>query len=103
MKPRSLWQKGTGTSQNVVLGSANRHRLGASPLLPQAANANPQRWARMTSLSHVYRAWHELEPDKGYDQKADEWRAKLAEWQASTQPATQPSTQPTTQPATAFP
>ena len=32
--------------------------------------------------------------DKGYDAKAAEWRDKLAEWQASTQPATQPSPSP---------
>ena len=29
-------------------------------------------------------------PDQAYDAKAAEWRPKLAEWQASTQPATQP-------------
>jgi tetratricopeptide (TPR) repeat protein len=36
------------------------------------------------------------QPDKGYDAKAAEWRAKLEAWQASTQPAaTQPaSTEP---------
>ena len=57
-------------------------------------NASSQRQLRMLSLSHVYSAWHELEPDKGYDQKAAEWRAKLAEWQASTQPATSPAEAP---------
>ena len=29
------------------------------------------------SLSDLYDAWHEAEPDQGYDTKAAEWRAKL--------------------------
>jgi len=29
------------------------------------------------SFADLYTAWHEAEPDKGYDAKADEWRAKL--------------------------
>ena len=36
----------------------------------------------------LYEAWHEAEPDQGYDQKAAEWRAKLTGWQATTRPAT---------------
>jgi tetratricopeptide (TPR) repeat protein len=28
-------------------------------------------------LIDIYTAWHEAEPDKGYDAKAEEWRAKL--------------------------
>ena len=31
------------------------------------------------SLSDLYDAWHEAEPDKGYDAKAAEWLAKLPE------------------------
>jgi tetratricopeptide (TPR) repeat protein len=38
----------------------------------------------------LYEAWHAAEPEQGYDAKAAEWRAKRAEWQASTQPATEP-------------
>ena len=40
------------------------------------------------SLADLYDAWHAAEPDQGYDQKAAEWRAKLTERQATTQPAT---------------
>ena len=29
------------------------------------------------SFVNLYTAWHEAEPDKGYDAKAEEWRAKL--------------------------
>lgn len=29
------------------------------------------------SFADLYTAWHEAEPDKGYDAKAAEWRAKL--------------------------
>ena len=28
-------------------------------------------------LVELYEAWHEAEPDKGYDAKATQWRAKL--------------------------
>jgi hypothetical protein len=42
-------------------------------------------------VSEPYTAWHALEPDKGYDKKAAEWQAKVAEYQASTQPAPQPT------------
>jgi len=31
------------------------------------------------SFADLYTAWHEAEPDKGYDAKAAEWRAKLEE------------------------
>ena len=35
----------------------------------------------------LYDAWHEAEPDKGHGAKAAEWRAKLEQWEATTQPA----------------
>jgi serine/threonine protein kinase/tetratricopeptide (TPR) repeat protein len=46
------------------------------------------------ALVDLYDAWHAAEPDKGYDAKAAEWRAKLEEGQTTIQP-------PTTRPATA--
>jgi serine/threonine protein kinase/tetratricopeptide (TPR) repeat protein len=39
-------------------------------------------------LITLYTAWHDAEPDKGHDAKAADWRAKLEQWQATTQPAT---------------
>ncbi|GAG53455.1 unnamed protein product, partial [marine sediment metagenome] len=36
----------------------------------------------------LYEAWHEADPDQGYDAKAGEWRTNLEQWQATTRPAT---------------
>ncbi len=38
----------------------------------------------------LYEAWHAAEPDKGYDAKAAEWRAKLQVLDATSQPAAVP-------------
>lgn len=46
--------------------------------------------ATAARLVQLYENWHAAEPGRGYDAKAAEWRATLAEWQASTQPASQP-------------
>ena len=42
----------------------------------------------LDGLVELYESWHAAEPDQGHDEQAAQWRAKLAEWQASTQPAT---------------
>jgi tetratricopeptide (TPR) repeat protein len=65
-----------------------------------------QKQAVLTCFCELYDAWHAAEPDAGHDAQAAEWRAKLAEWQATTQPAaSQPGAAvpqgPTTQPAPA--
>src|SRR5262249_47104784 len=45
-------------------------------------------WPRiLKSLVALYDAWDAADPEKGYNKKADRWRARLAEYQASTQPA----------------
>ncbi|MCG3128381.1 MAG: Serine/threonine-protein kinase PknD [Phycisphaerae bacterium] len=62
-------------------------------------NAKRMLWASvLRAMYDLYSAWHAAEPEKGYDGKAADWRAKLEEWRASTQPATTQSTatQPTT-------
>jgi tetratricopeptide (TPR) repeat protein len=41
----------------------------------------------LNGLIELHDAWHAAEPDRSYDVKAAEWRAELAEWQASSQPA----------------
>ena len=41
----------------------------------------------LTGLVALYDARHAAEPDKGYDAKAAEWRAKLQASRAATQPA----------------
>jgi eukaryotic-like serine/threonine-protein kinase len=41
------------------------------------------------SLAELYDAWHEAEPDQGYDGKAAEWRAKLAEITGENQDASE--------------
>lgn len=85
-----------------VLTTVNRFREAEAALLPAAESlkASPPSPVA-TSLTGIaahravrlYDAWHIAEPDKGYDAKAAEWRARLAEWQASTQPSAA-STQP---------
>jgi len=45
-----------------------------------------------TRLVELYDAMHAAAPDRGYDGKADEWRARLAEWETTTQPATEAAT-----------
>jgi len=40
------------------------------------------------SLIELYAAWRAAEPDKGYDAKADKWRAKMEKRPGSTQLAT---------------
>lgn len=58
--------------------------------------AASQRYAHraLRGLAELYDAWHATEPGQGYDARAAEWRAKLEQWRASTQPTT-------TQPAAA--
>jgi hypothetical protein len=74
--------------------------LEAHAIFEIAQGAPPDRPARNISvLIDLYDAWHAVEPGQGHDRQAAEWRARLAEWQASTQPATQPATQPVTAPA----
>ncbi len=43
----------------------------------------------LTSI-RLYEDWHAAEPDAGHDAQAAEWRAKLEEWQATTQTANSP-------------
>ena len=45
---------------------------------------------RCQTLVELYEKWHTHKPDGGYDAMAAEWRAKLAQWQASTRPAETP-------------
>jgi tetratricopeptide (TPR) repeat protein len=46
----------------------------------------------LEALAEFYDAWHEAEPDQGYDAQAADWRVKLEQWQATTRPAaTQPA------------
>ncbi len=57
----------------------------AEPLLIESANALMENYkARYDRTNEaiqrvvdLYEAWHAAEPGKGYDAKADEWRAKL--------------------------
>ncbi len=51
------------------------HELITAGLGPQHERTTEQ----IQSLVRLYTAWHEAEPDKGYDARAEEWRAKLPE------------------------
>jgi len=57
--------------------------------------------SEMCIRDSLYTAWHEVEPDQGYDAKAAQWRAKLPV--LATQPVSQPATQPTTSEAVSTP
>ncbi len=46
------------------------------------------------SLVQLYEDCHRATPDQGHDAQAAEWRAKLEEWQATTQPSSQVPDQP---------
>ena len=78
----------------VLLGlsrhaDAETHLLSAESILRTAQGLpTDHRYSRcVSSTIRLYEKWHAAEPGKGYDAKAAEWRAKLAEWQASTQPS----------------
>ena len=53
----------------------------------------------LSGLVELYESWHAAEPGQGHDTKAAEWRARLAEWQASTQPAAPAPSAPVDAPA----
>lgn len=62
--------------------------LEAYDILQTAFGPEDQRTVNaIQALVDLYMAWHAAEPGQGYDAKAAEWRAKLEEWQATTQPA----------------
>ncbi len=69
--------------------------LEANGILRVAQDAPADRLPEsIRNLISLYDAWHAAEPGQGHDQQAAEWRAKLAEWQASTQPATTTASAP---------
>lgn len=64
---------------------------GAETISPPAAEFG----AKVRAFERVvrfYDAWHAAEPGQGHDERAAEWRAKLVQLNAATQPAaTQPA------------
>jgi non-specific serine/threonine protein kinase/serine/threonine-protein kinase len=52
--------------------------------------AHPRTLDAGTAFAELYDTWDATDPDHGHAAKAAEWRAKLAEWQAATQPAPAP-------------
>jgi len=59
------------------------------PTAGQTGGADRKREA-LERIVKLYDAWHAAEPDQAHDAQAAEWRAKLEEYQASTQPASLP-------------
>lgn len=82
----------------AVLVDLNRYEE-ADPLLLEAAPALENkpgvpamhRKRALEAMVKLYEAHHAAEPDKGYDTKAAEWRAKLSAWQVTTQPTSLPA------------
>lgn len=77
--------------------SAEANLLEAHAIIFDAANAQPRHRADvLTGLVELYDAWHAADPSaRTADgappaEKAAEWRAKLDEWRATTQPAANP-------------
>jgi tetratricopeptide (TPR) repeat protein/predicted Ser/Thr protein kinase len=69
--------------------------LEANGILRAAQGAPPDRLPEnIWNLIRLYDAWDAAEPGQGHDQQAAVWRAKRAEWQASTQPATATTSAP---------
>ncbi|HEY3242489.1 MAG TPA: tetratricopeptide repeat protein, partial [Phycisphaerae bacterium] len=61
---------------------------------PATGGADRKREA-LERIVKLYEAWHAAEPGKGHDAQAAEWRAKLEEYRATTEPAGTPAaTQP---------
>ncbi|MBX3407587.1 MAG: serine/threonine protein kinase [Phycisphaeraceae bacterium] len=59
---------------------AEANLLEAHPILVQArGEAHKDTTECVAVLVNLYSAWHAAEPDKGYDAKAEEWRAKLVD------------------------
>jgi tetratricopeptide (TPR) repeat protein len=55
-------------------------------LLADPGASNSERQRCLEALVVLFDRWHAAEPGKGYDDKAAEWRRKLSDWQATTQP-----------------
>jgi hypothetical protein len=77
---------------------AQEHLLRAEPFLRTAQSTHAE---CVEDIVKLYDAWHTAEPDRGYNAKAAEWRAKLEDWRASTQPTR--TTPGSSQPATTLP
>ena len=91
--PQTLYPQ-IGLARTLV--SLGRHAV-AEPLLLDAAeqcerseaSRRMHRESALETLSELYDAWLAAEPDKRYDQKAAEWRAKIES--STSQPASQPA------------
>ena len=85
--PASHWMTGAILGYyGKTLTALQRYEEAETALLEAheliTAALGPHHWRtteQIQSLINLYSAWHEAEPDKGYDAKAAEWRAKLPE------------------------
>ena len=102
--PHTLYPQ-KGLAKTLV--SLGRHAEAEALLLDAAEQCERSEASRrmhwrsaLKLIVELYDTWHAAEPDKGYDAKAAEWRAKLADWQATTRPAaSQPTGPPASRPA----
>ena len=71
---------GKTMSQLERYAEAETALLEAHEILSAAQGPKHERTIKaINGLIDLYTAWHKVEPDKGYDTKAAEWRAKLPE------------------------
>ncbi|MCW5775747.1 MAG: serine/threonine protein kinase [Phycisphaeraceae bacterium] len=85
--PAGHWYMGIFLFQYSQALAAMERYAEAEPLASEAhaifatalGNQNQHTHSVVGHLADLYDAWHAAEPDAGYDAKAAEWRAKLAE------------------------
>lgn len=84
---RLLIALGRGRTATGEFDAAQSNLTEAYEIVREARGAtSPDRRAALTGLVELFASRHAAEPDKGYGQRANEWRSKFQEWKASTQP-----------------
>jgi tetratricopeptide (TPR) repeat protein len=69
----ATWELGLTLVAQGKMADAERALLEARELLGLEKNA----WAESATLEVLYAIWDQMEPGKGYDLKANEWRSRL--------------------------
>lgn len=95
-----LFQRLNTNLMGAILAGLGRYSEAESLLVESASALKKGKLAlRVRQIVYqrfirLYQSWHAAEPGQGYDAKAAEWRAKLAEFEASREPADAAEEQP---------